>query len=82
MSAIKVSEIRSKSVVDLKAELLELQKEQFNLRIQVTSGQNNNTARLNTVRKDIAKMKTLINEKNRLENESTASVSQAVGEDV
>ena len=60
---MNIQEMRAKSVADLKTELVELQKEQFNLRIQITSGQGNNTARTTVVRKDIARIKTLINEK-------------------
>lgn len=54
--------MRGKMLPDLKDELIGLQKEQFNLRIQVTSGQSTNTARMRTVRRDIARIKTLIKE--------------------
>jgi large subunit ribosomal protein L29 len=64
---MNVSEMRAKSVAELKTELVELQKEQFNLRLQVASGQNKNTARVNSVRKDVARIKTLINEKNQVD---------------
>ena len=44
----------------LKSELVQLQKEQFNLRFQRASGQLENTARVRTVRRDIARIKTFI----------------------
>jgi large subunit ribosomal protein L29 len=44
----------------LKSELVQLQKEQFNLRFQRASGQLENTARVRTVRRDIARIKTFL----------------------
>ena len=47
----------------LKSELVQLQKEQFNLRFQRASGQLENTARVRTVRRDIARIKTFLAQK-------------------
>ena len=47
----------------LKTELVQLQKEQFNLRFQRASGQLENTARVRAVRRDIAKIKTFLAQK-------------------
>jgi large subunit ribosomal protein L29 len=60
---MKAAEIRSKSSDELKDELLALRKEAFNLRFQQASGQLENTARVRQVRRDIARIKTVIGEK-------------------
>ncbi|MBM3489567.1 MAG: 50S ribosomal protein L29 [Alphaproteobacteria bacterium] len=57
---MKIVELRSKSSDELKDSLLELRKEQFNLRFQRASGQLENTARVRTVRRDIARIKMLL----------------------
>lgn len=59
----KVEDLRAKSADELKTELLSLKKEQFNLRFQKASGQLENTARIGTVRRDIAQIKTILSEK-------------------
>lgn len=63
MSSIKITEIRSKKFDELKKLLDELSKEQFNLRFQASNGQLNNTGRVKEVRRGIAKIKTIFNEK-------------------
>lgn len=60
---MKASEARALSPDQLKDELLKLKKEQFNLRFQRATGQLEKTHRINQVRKDIALVKTMINEK-------------------
>lgn len=60
---MKASEIRTKSSDELKDELLKLRKEAFNLRFQQASGQLENTARVRQVRREIARVKTVIGEK-------------------
>jgi len=60
---MKASEIRTKSSDELKDELLKLRKEAFNLRFQQASGQLENTARVRQVRRDIARVKTVIGQK-------------------
>ncbi len=57
----KAADLRKKSDSQLKEQLLELRKEQFNLRFQAASGQLENTARVRQVRRDIARIKTLLN---------------------
>jgi large subunit ribosomal protein L29 len=60
---MKASEIREKSVEDLDQELVELHKEQFNLRMQNATGQLTRSSELKRVRRDIARIKTVLNEK-------------------
>jgi large subunit ribosomal protein L29 len=60
---MKASELKAKSVEELNQELLGLLREQFNLRMQSATGQLNQTHLLRQVRKDIARVKTLLNEK-------------------
>ena len=56
-------EMREKSVEDLQATLLDLLKEQFNLRMQKASGQLGQSHLLGQARRDIARVKTILNEK-------------------
>ena len=56
---------RAKTEDELEAQLVELRKEQFNLRFQVANGQLENTARFRQVRRVIARTKLIISEKNR-----------------
>ena len=60
---MKANELREKSVSELKQELLALLKEQFNLRMQKTTGQLAQTHLLGQVRRDIARVKTVLSEK-------------------
>lgn len=55
-------ELRSKPRADLIKELMGLRQEQFNLRMQRASGQLANPARFKAVQKDIARIKTVLNE--------------------
>lgn len=59
---MKVADLRNKSVKDLQDELLALRKEQFNLRMQHTTGQLTNSSQLGKVRRNIARVKTIIGE--------------------
>jgi large subunit ribosomal protein L29 len=59
----KTKELRNMSVDELEAKLLEAKKEQFNLRVQHSTGQLQNTASMRKVRRDIAKINTLITER-------------------
>ncbi len=56
----RAQELRGKTADELNDELMSLRKEQFNLRFQRATGQLNNTARVRTVRRDIARIKTLL----------------------
>ena len=60
---MKVSELRAKTLAELEAQLLTAKEEQFNLRMQKTMGQLENPSRIMTVRREIAKIKTIITEK-------------------
>jgi len=60
-----VNELRNKTPDQLRDELVTLKKEAFNLRFQQATGQLENTARMRTVRRDVARVKTVLNEKAR-----------------
>jgi len=60
---MKAQDLREKSVDELNAELLNLLKEQFNLRMQAATGQLQQTHTLKVVRRDIARVKTVLTEK-------------------
>ncbi len=62
---MKAGDLRTKSVDELKESLMGLRKEQFNLRFQKAGGQLENTARVRQVRRDIARIKTLLRERQR-----------------
>ncbi|TAN78023.1 MAG: 50S ribosomal protein L29 [Magnetospirillum sp.] len=61
--ATKAADLRQKTPDQLKERVLELKKEQFNLRFQRASGQLENTARVRAVRREIATIKTLLGER-------------------
>lgn len=60
---MKASELRAKSAGELNTELLELLKAQFSLRMQLATQQLSNTSQLGKVRRDIARVRTLLREK-------------------
>ncbi len=60
---MKAQDLREKSVEELNTELLGLLKEQFNLRMQAATGQLQQTHTLKAVRRDIARVKTVLTEK-------------------
>ncbi len=60
---MKASELRSKSVAELKEQLLTLLREQFALRMQVASQQVTNTNEVRRIRRDVARVRTLLREK-------------------
>ena len=59
---MKVSELREKKPEELGEELLKLRREQFNLRMQRASGQLGQTHLLTQTRRDIARIKTIMQE--------------------
>jgi large subunit ribosomal protein L29 len=59
----KTADVRAKSDDELKAMVLDLRKEQFNLRFQRASGQLEATGRIKAVRRDIARAKTILGER-------------------
>ncbi|RCU43256.1 MULTISPECIES: 50S ribosomal protein L29 [Corallincola] len=60
---MNASELREKSVEELNAEMLNLLREQFNLRMQKSTGQLSQTHLLKNVRRDIARVKTVLKQK-------------------
>ncbi len=62
---MKASELRTKTVDELKAELSSLLKAQFGLRMQIATQQSTKTDQLKKVRRDIARVRTLLTEKAR-----------------
>jgi large subunit ribosomal protein L29 len=65
---MKVSDIRAKTPDQLDDDLASLKKEQFNLRFQKATGQLENTSRVRVVRRDIARIQTVLREKRAAEN--------------
>jgi large subunit ribosomal protein L29 len=59
----KTSELRAKTPSELKKDLLELKREHMNLRFQQATMQLENTARIRDLRRQIARIKTLLNQK-------------------
>lgn len=57
------SELRDKSLEELREELTEKKKAQFNMRFQAAGGQLEDTSKVREVRRDIARLMTVINEK-------------------
>jgi len=57
---MKASDLRAKTLDELKTEIANLRKEAFNLRFQRASGQLNNTSRVRVVRRDIARIATVL----------------------
>ena len=55
--------LRANTVDELKAKIVDLKKEQFNLRFQRASGELENTARMRTIRREIARIKTVLGQK-------------------
>ena len=65
MKGMKASDLRSRTVDELSEEVDTLGREIFNLRFQRASGQLENTARVRQVRRDIARIKTILGERRR-----------------
>ena len=62
---MKFADLKQKTEDELKAELLNLKKEQFNLRFQKSSGQLENSSQVNKVKKDIARVMTAMSDQKR-----------------
>ena len=60
---MKAADIKVMTVDQIDDEVLKLKKEQFNLRFQRATGQLENTSRVRAVRRDIARLKTIANQK-------------------
>ncbi len=61
----KAGDVRAKTADELAGLLLDLRKEQFNLRFQAATGQQEGTARMREVKREIARVKTIVGEKQR-----------------
>jgi large subunit ribosomal protein L29 len=61
---MKASDVRSKTADELKEQLVDLKKEQFNLRFQRATQQLENPVRVREVRRDIARIKTILTQTN------------------
>ncbi|PCJ99311.1 MAG: 50S ribosomal protein L29 [Zetaproteobacteria bacterium] len=70
-------DLRSKSVDELVKEVLDLRKEQFNARFQKSQGSLENTAQVRVNRRNIARAKTILNEKRREEAKATSGKKAA-----
>ena len=68
MSVVKAEELRSKTPDELKSQLTTLKKEAFNLRFQGATGQLENPVRMRLVRREIARVQTILAEKSRAAN--------------
>jgi large subunit ribosomal protein L29 len=62
---MKAEELKGKSKDELKKMLLDVRKEQFNLRFQLSGGQLENTAQMRKIRRDIARIKTMMNQQSK-----------------
>ncbi len=60
---MKIADVRALTADQLQDNLLQLKKEQFNLRFQAATGQMEKTHRVDQVRKDIARVKTVMRQK-------------------
>lgn len=62
----KADDFRAKSADELNDQLVSMKKEQFNLRFQRANGQAENTGRIRMLRRDIARIETVLNEQRRV----------------
>ena len=68
MAIVKAEALRAKTPDELKAQLIDLKKEQFNLRFQAAGGQVENPTRAKIVRREIARTKTILGQMNSAKN--------------
>ncbi|MBO5996107.1 MAG: 50S ribosomal protein L29 [Acetobacter sp.] len=72
---LKAADLRAKTLDELEDQLLELKREQLNLRFQRAVGQNEAQNRIRIVRRDIARIKTVMTQKVKSTVEETASAA-------
>ena len=60
---MKIEDVRAKNSDELGTELMALKKEQFNLRFQRATGQLENTARVRSIRRGVARIKTILQQR-------------------
>ena len=68
MAVVRAEALRAKTPDELKTQLIDLKKEQFNLRFQAAGGQVENPTRAKIVRREIARIKTVLGQKASAEN--------------
>ena len=68
MAIVKAEALRANTPDELKTQLIDLKKEQFNLRFQAAGGQVENPTRTKIVRREIARIKTVLGQKASAEN--------------
>ena len=73
MKGMKASDLRARTIDELTEEVDTLGREIFNLRFQRASGQLENTARVRQVRRDIARIKTILGERARADKSASAA---------
>ena len=71
MATVRASEMRAQTSDELKTKLVSLKKEQFNLRFKVASGENENSSRIRIIRREIARLKTVLSEKSVITSKET-----------
>jgi large subunit ribosomal protein L29 len=77
VKGMKPSDIRARTDDELSEEIDTLSKERFNLRFQRASGQLENTARVRQVRRDIARIKTILDERRRARRQGPSGTQHA-----
>jgi large subunit ribosomal protein L29 len=73
---VKANEIREMSVDDLKSKIEELTKERFNLRFRSATESIENPMRFRAIRRDIARIRTILEEKSRVASQESRSDSE------
>ena len=68
MAVVRAEALRAKTPDELKTQLIDLKKERFNLRFQAAGGQVENPTRAKIVRREIARIKTVLGQKASAEN--------------
>ena len=71
--------LREKSADDLKGEIVELHKEAFKLRLQQSTSQTSNTARFKAIRREVARIKTLLKEAPKVSAQPTQEATSTKG---
>ena len=74
---MKAVDLRTKTEDELNKELMALKKEQFNLRFQLSQGQLSNTAQIRTVRRNVARIKTILAQKTQDDVKKPAKAEKA-----
>ena len=74
---MKTADLRTKSEDELKKNLIDLRKEQFNLRFQQSTGAVENTSLVRKARRGVAKIKTILNEKQSAEKPAKKTAAKA-----